>query len=173
MIPRKFDFIALGRAAVDLYGEQIGGRLEDMTSFAKYLGGCPANISVGAARLGLKPAMLTRVGDEQMGRFVRETLAAEGVDVSHVRTDPKRLTALVILGIRGEDSFPHIFYRDNVADMGVAPGLRHASRLGRRAARHRHAFLDRGGRPHSAPRAFRARGRPKIVFDIATGRPLG
>jgi 5-dehydro-2-deoxygluconokinase len=65
--------------------------------------------------------MLTRVGDEQMGRFVRETLAAEGVDVSHVRTDPRRLTALVILGIRGQDSFPHIFYRDNVADMAVAP----------------------------------------------------
>ncbi len=65
--------------------------------------------------------MLTRVGDEQMGRFVRETVAAEGVDVSHVRTDPRRVTALVILGIRGQDSFPHIFYRDNVADMAVAP----------------------------------------------------
>ena len=121
MANRKFDFIALGRAAVDLYGEQIGGRLEDMSSFAKYLGGCPANISVGAARLGLKPAMLTRVGDEHMGRFVRETLAAEGVDVSHVRTDPKRLTALVILGIRDRDTFPLIFYRENCADMAVSP----------------------------------------------------
>src|SRR5687767_13878840 len=108
---RPFDFIAMGRAAVDLYGEQIGGRLEDMQSFAKYLGGCPANISVGAARLGLKPAMLTRVGDEHMGRFVRESLAAEGVDVSHVTTDPKRLTGLVILGIRDHDTFPLIFVR--------------------------------------------------------------
>ncbi len=117
---RTFAVIALGRAAVDLYGEQIGGRLEDMTSFAKYLGGCPANISVGAARLGLKPAMLTRVGDEHMGRFVRETLAAEGVDVSHVRTDRRRLTALVILGIRNRHSFPHIFYRENCADMAVS-----------------------------------------------------
>jgi 5-dehydro-2-deoxygluconokinase len=116
---RRFDLIALGRAAVDLYGEQIGGRLEDMRGFAKYLGGCPANISVGAARLGLKPAMLTRVGDEHMGRFVRETLAAEGVDVSHVKTDPQRLTGLVVLGIRDQNTFPLIFYRENCADMAV------------------------------------------------------
>jgi 5-dehydro-2-deoxygluconokinase len=118
---RPLDFIALGRAAVDLYGEQVGGRLEDMTSFAKYLGGCPANISVGAARLGLRPAMLARVGDEHMGRFVRESLRAEGVDVSHVRTDPSRLTALVLLGIRDRDTFPLIFYRENCADMAISP----------------------------------------------------
>jgi 5-dehydro-2-deoxygluconokinase len=117
---RRFDLIALGRAAVDLYGEQIGGRLEDMRSFAKYLGGCPANISVGAARLGLKPAMLTRVGDEHMGRFVRETLASEGVDVGHVKTDPLRLTGLVVLGIRDQNTFPLIFYRENCADMAIA-----------------------------------------------------
>jgi 5-dehydro-2-deoxygluconokinase len=90
----------MGRAAVDLYGEQIGGRLEDMLTFTKYMGGSPANTAVGMARLGLKPAMLTRVGDEHNGRFVRETLQAEGVDVSHVTTDPKRLTALVFLGIQ-------------------------------------------------------------------------
>lgn len=118
---RPLDFIAMGRAAVDLYGEQIGGRLEDMSSFAKYLGGCPANISVGAARLGLKPAMITRVGDEHMGRFVRDTLAAEGVDVSHVRTDPTRLTALAILGIKDSETFPLLFYRENCADMAIAP----------------------------------------------------
>ncbi len=118
---RPLDFVALGRAAVDLYGEQVGGRLEDMSSFAKYLGGCPANISVGAARLGLKPAMLARVGDEHMGRFVREALRTEGVDVSHVRTDPHRLTALVLLGIRDQSTFPLIFYRENCADMAVSP----------------------------------------------------
>ncbi len=117
---RPFDLIAMGRAAVDLYGEQIGGRLEDMSTFAKYLGGCPANIATGAARLGLKVAMLTRVGDEHMGRFVREQLAAEGVDVSHVATDPARLTGLVILGIRDRDTFPLIFYRENCADMAIA-----------------------------------------------------
>ena len=118
-LTRTFDVIGVGRAAVDLYGEQIGGRLEDMQSFAKYLGGSPANTTVGASRLGLRAAMLTRVGDEHNGRFVRETLAAEGVDVSQVRTDPKRLTALVFLGIRDADTFPLVFYRDHCADMGL------------------------------------------------------
>ena len=116
---RTIDVVCMGRAAVDLYGEQIGGRLEDMRSFARYLGGSPANTAVGVARLGLKPAMLTRVGDEHNGRFVRERLAAEGVDVTHVTTDPKRLTALVFLGIRDRETFPLVFYREQCADMGL------------------------------------------------------
>jgi 5-dehydro-2-deoxygluconokinase len=110
----------MGRAAVDLYGEQIGARLEDQSSFARYLGGCPANIAVGAARLGVRVAMLTRVGNEQNGAFVRESLAAEGVDVSHVRTDPRLLTALVFLSIRDRDTFPLLFYRHDCADMAIA-----------------------------------------------------
>ncbi len=117
---KSLDLICMGRAAVDLYGEQIGARLEDQTSFAKYLGGSPANTGVCASRLGLKVAMLTRVGDEHNGRFVRETLAAEGVDVSHVRTDPQRLTALVFLAIKDRATFPLIFYRHDCADMAIA-----------------------------------------------------
>ena len=116
---RPLDVICLGRAAVDLYGQQVGGRLEDMQSFAKYLGGSSANLAAGLARLGLKPAMLTRVGDEHMGRFVREQLVREGVDVGHVATDPWRLTGLVVLGIAGEGSYPHIFFRHDCADMGL------------------------------------------------------
>jgi 5-dehydro-2-deoxygluconokinase len=119
---QRYDLVCMGRAAVDLYGEQVGARLEDQSSFAKYLGGCPANIAVGAARLGLKVAMLTRVGDEHNGRFVRETLAAERVDVSHVKTDPRRLTALVFLSIKDRDTFPLIFYRHDCADMAIAAG---------------------------------------------------
>jgi 5-dehydro-2-deoxygluconokinase len=119
---RNVDFICLGRAAVDLYGLERGSRLEDVQHFAKYLGGSSANVAVGLSRLGRKVAMLTRVGDEHMGRFVRETLAAEGVDVAAVHTDPRRLTGLVLLGIEGADRFPHIFYRENCADMGLEPG---------------------------------------------------
>ncbi|TXH60450.1 MAG: 5-dehydro-2-deoxygluconokinase, partial [Thiothrix sp.] len=120
-IPTKtLDVICLGRAAVDLYGHQIGSRLEDMASFAKYLGGSSANIAYGCARLGLKSAMLTRVGDEHMGRFVREELARAGVDVSQVKTDKDRLTALVILGIKDKETFPLIFYRRDCADMAIS-----------------------------------------------------
>lgn len=115
------DLACLGRAAVDLYGEQVGAPLEETATFARYLGGSPANTAVGAARLGLKVAMVTRVGDEQNGRFVRSALEREGVDVSQVSTDPRRLTALVFLAIRASDDFPHVFYRDNCADMALGP----------------------------------------------------
>ena len=108
MSERSLDVICLGRSSVDLYGEQIGGRLEDMQTFAKYVGGCPANIAVGTARLGLRSGLITRVGDEQMGRFIVETLDSEGVDTSRITFDPNRLTALVILGIRDRETFPHI-----------------------------------------------------------------
>lgn len=122
MSDRKLDFIALGRSSVDLYGEQVGGRLEDMAGFAKYVGGSPTNTAVGGARLGLKTALITRVGDEHMGRFIRETLDAEGVDTRCVKTDKARLTALVILGIRDQETFPLIFYRENCADMAIEAG---------------------------------------------------
>ena len=113
------DLIAIGRSSVDLYGEQIGGRLEDMGSFAKYVGGSPANTAIAAARLGLKAALLTRVGADHMGRFIREELEREGVDVRGVHADPARLTALVVLGIRDRETFPLIFYRENCADMAL------------------------------------------------------
>ena len=119
MTEPTLDVICIGRSSVDLYGGQVGGRLEDMSSFAKYVGGSPTNISIGCARLGLKSALVTRVGDEHMGRFIREQLVREGVDTSHVKTDPDRLTALVILGIRDEERFPLVFYREDCADMAI------------------------------------------------------
>src|SRR5215475_635568 len=116
---RRLDAIFLGRMAADLYAQQLGAPLEDVTSFARYYGGSSANIAFGCARLGLKSAMLTRVGDDHMGRFLVETLAKEGCDTSHVRTDYERLTALVLLGLKDRDTFPLIFYRENCADMAV------------------------------------------------------
>ena len=113
------DVITIGRSSVDLYGSQVGGRLEDMGSFQKYLGGSPTNMAAGTARLGLRSALVTRVGDEHMGRFIREELAREGVDTRGIKTDPDRLTALVILGIRDRDTFPLIFYRADCADMAL------------------------------------------------------
>jgi 5-dehydro-2-deoxygluconokinase len=113
------DLITIGRSSVDLYGAQVGGRLEDMASFQKYVGGSPTNMAVGTARLGLRSALLTRVGDEHMGRFIREQVAREGVCTDGVITDPERLTALVLLGIRDEHRFPLIFYRENCADMAL------------------------------------------------------
>src|SRR6185437_4986521 len=100
----KLDLIAIGRSSVDLYGAQVGGRLEDMASFSKAVGGCPTNIAIGTARLGLKSGLITRVGDEHMGRFIREQAQREGVDVTGIKT------------------FPLIFYRENCADSALDEG---------------------------------------------------
>ncbi|MDR6432169.1 5-dehydro-2-deoxygluconokinase [Brucella pseudogrignonensis] len=116
---KRLDLITIGRSSVDLYGAQVGGLLEDMSSFNKYVGGSPTNIATGTARLGLKSALITRVGDEHMGRFLLNELAREGVDTRGIVTDPERLTALVILGIRDQQHFPLIFYRENCADMAL------------------------------------------------------
>jgi 5-dehydro-2-deoxygluconokinase len=114
------DVITVGRSSVDLYGQQIGSRLEDVATFAKSVGGCPANIAIGAARLGLKSAIITGVGDEQFGRFIREQLAREGVALDGVKVYPQRLTALAILAVEDDRTFPLLFYRENCADMALA-----------------------------------------------------
>jgi 5-dehydro-2-deoxygluconokinase len=113
------DVITVGRCSVDLYGQQIGSRLEDITSFAKSVGGCPSNIAIGTARLGLKSAVITRVGDEQMGRYVLEQMGREGVSTQGITTDPQRLTSLVLLSVENDKTFPLIFYRDNCADSAL------------------------------------------------------
>lgn len=118
---RKFDLVCMGRLAVDLYAEQIGSHLEDARSFIKYLGGSSANLAFGVARLGCKSAMISRVGDEQMGRYLTKTLSDEGCDTSQIQVDRDRLTALVLLGIKDRDTFPLLFVRENCADMAIDP----------------------------------------------------
>jgi 5-dehydro-2-deoxygluconokinase len=168
-IAKTLDLLAIGRASVDLYGQQIGGRLEDMGSFAKYVGGSPTNTAIGAARLGLSAALLTRVGGDHMGRFIREQLVREAVDVTSVLTDPERLTALVILGIRDRETFPLIFYRENCADMAMIPAdVNEAQVRAARAVLINGTHLSQPGvfdtSMHAAKLARAAGG--KIVFDI-------
>jgi 5-dehydro-2-deoxygluconokinase len=169
MATADLDVVCLGRSSVDLYGEQVGGPLEDMRSFAKYVGGCPTNIAIGTARLGLKSGLITGVGDEHMGRFIRQTLEREGVDTACVKTDPARLTALVILGIRDAQSFPHIFYRENCADMGLTaedidPG--YIARAKALVVTGTHLSTEAvAGATRAAIAAAKASG-TKVVFDI-------
>ena len=115
---RPIDIICMGRLAVDLYAEQVTSPLEDVQTFQKYLGGCAANIAVGTSRLGLRSAMFSRVGSDDMGKFLRKTLTKEGVDTTLVQ-DTDHLTALAILGVNPPDRFPLIFYRENCADMQI------------------------------------------------------
>jgi 5-dehydro-2-deoxygluconokinase len=115
----ELDLVCIGRTSVDLYAEQEGARLEDVQSFRKYVGGSATNIAVGTARLGVRSAMLTRVGNEHMGRFVRRTLAENGVDVSYVLFDPDHLTPYVLLAVRAIEDFPRIFAYGDAADLAL------------------------------------------------------
>ena len=118
---RPFDLICMGRVAVDFYADQIHRPLEHAQSFSRYLGGCAGNISVGTSRLGLKSAMFSCVGTDDMGVFLRNQLQFEGVDTSLLRSTPDHLTGLVVLGVSPPDRFPLIFYRENCADMQIRP----------------------------------------------------
>ncbi|WP_413206390.1 bifunctional 5-dehydro-2-deoxygluconokinase/5-dehydro-2-deoxyphosphogluconate aldolase [Rhodospirillum sp. A1_3_36] len=119
---QELDVITIGRSSVDLYGQQIGNRLEDVGSFAKSVGGCPSNIAIGTSRLGLRSGVITRVGNEGLGRFIREQMVREGVSERGIVTDQTRLTALVVLGVESDTAFPTIFYRENCADMALEEG---------------------------------------------------
>lgn len=115
-----FDLIAIGRVSVDLYPEQVGVPLKDVRTFAKSLGGSPTNVAVGAARLGRRAAVVTKVGDDGFGAYVREALEGFGVDARWVSTDPTLRTPLVFCEVHPPDRFPLLFYREPRApDMNV------------------------------------------------------
>jgi 5-dehydro-2-deoxygluconokinase len=112
----RFDVLAMGRSSIDLYAHQIGVPLSEVTSFDAYVGGCPTNISVGARRLGLSSALLTAVGDDQVGDFILKFLEREGVETRYIPHKPGHRTSAVIMSIQPPDRFPLTFYRDNCAD---------------------------------------------------------
>jgi 5-dehydro-2-deoxygluconokinase len=118
----SFDVITTGRIGVDLYPQQIGVALADVQTFAKSVGGTATNVAVAAARLGCRTALVTRVGDDAFGPYLREELARYGVDVRWVGTDPALRTPIVFCEIFPPDHFPLLFYREPKApDMNLGP----------------------------------------------------
>jgi len=107
-----FDLITMGRVSVDLYPEQIGVSLPDVQTFAKSLGGSATNVAVAAARLGNATAVITKVGDDPFGPYIRRALRGFGVDDRFVGTDPKLRTPVVFCEIHPPDDFPLLFYRE-------------------------------------------------------------
>ncbi|MEC8158434.1 MAG: 5-dehydro-2-deoxygluconokinase [Pseudomonadota bacterium] len=116
---KDIDLACLGRLAIDLYGVQRMTSLEEATGFRRYLGGSSGNLAVGSARQGLRTAMITRVGQDPMGRFLLGRLGAEGIDHSAVTSDLGRKTALAFLGMLSAEAYGLDFYRENVADTAI------------------------------------------------------
>jgi len=107
----KHDLITMGRVGVDIYPEQIGVGLEDVSSFGKFLGGSATNVAVAASRLGHRSAVITRTGDDPFGRFVHQALQGFGVDDQWVTAVPDLATPVVFCEIFPPDDFPLYFYR--------------------------------------------------------------
>src|SRR3954453_13734529 len=111
----------MGRSGVDLYPLQIGVGLEDVTTFGKFLGGSAANVSVAAARLGHSVALVTGVGGDPFGRFVRRALRDLGVDDRLVITDRAHPTPVTFCEIFPPDDFPLYFPRRPAPDLQIRP----------------------------------------------------
>src|SRR5947209_12717726 len=117
IIARAYDVITMGRSSIDLYSNDVGAPFVEITSFAAYVGGCPTNIGVGTRRLGLRSALLTAVGDDQVGNFILHFLQREDVETQFFRRKPGRRSSAVVLGIEPPDRFPLTYYRENCADI--------------------------------------------------------
>jgi 5-dehydro-2-deoxygluconokinase len=116
------EVLTVGRVSVDLYPEQIGVPLEDVRSFRKTLGGSATNVAVAAARLGRRAAVVTKVGDDPFGSYVRRALESFGVDGSRVGTDAELRTPLAFCEIHPPHHFPLLFYRHPSApDLQLRP----------------------------------------------------
>jgi 5-dehydro-2-deoxygluconokinase len=106
------EILTLGRSSIDLYPEQLRVPLADVTTFRKALGGSPTNVAVAAARLERNAAVITRVGDDAFGGFVRQALRGFGVDDTFVSTDPDLLTPLVFCELMPPEDPSLFFYRE-------------------------------------------------------------
>jgi 5-dehydro-2-deoxygluconokinase len=119
-VTHPHELITMGRVGVDIYPEQIGVGLEDVTTFAKFLGGSATNVAVAASRLGHRSAVVTRTGDDPFGRFIHRELVGFGVDDQYVSPVAGLPTPVVFCEIFPPDDFPLYFYREPKApDMEI------------------------------------------------------
>ena len=110
-MPTAVEVVTIGRSGVDIYPLQTGVGLEDVETFGKFLGGSPTNVAVAAARLGHSAAVLTGVGADSFGRFVRREMVRLGVTDEFVITSPNFATPVTFCEIFPPDNFPLYFYR--------------------------------------------------------------
>lgn len=119
--PAPLELLTIGRVSVDLYAEQLNVGVRDVKTFRKSIGGTATNVAVAAARLGRRAAVCTRVGDDEMGEYVRYALIETfGVDARFVATDPALKTPLAFAVLDPPEDPRIIFYREPRApDMNV------------------------------------------------------
>lgn len=120
---RELDLIGVGRLCIDLNANEINRPMEQTRTFTKYVGGSPANIAVALAKLGKKAGFIGKIADDQHGRFIMDYLQERGIDTSNVVKDTTgSVTGLVFTEIKSPEECSILMYRDNVADLKLAPG---------------------------------------------------
>lgn len=119
---KPFDLIAIGRLCIDLNANEIHRPMEETRTFTKYVGGSPANIAIGSARLGQKTGFIGKVSNDQMGRFITDYLEKNQIDTSSVKVDQTgAVTGLAFTEIKSPEDCSILMYRDNVADLKLHP----------------------------------------------------
>lgn len=120
---KPLDFVAIGRLCIDLNANEINRPMEETVTFTKYVGGSPANITIGMARLGLKTAFIGKIANDQMGRFINDYLRRNNIETTNVVTDHTgAVTGLAFTEIKSPTDCSILMYRDNVADLKLTPG---------------------------------------------------
>ncbi|AQY51889.1 5-dehydro-2-deoxygluconokinase IolC [Listeria weihenstephanensis FSL R9-0317] len=115
---KKYDVIAVGRACIDLNAVEYNRPMEETMTFSKYVGGSPANIAIGTAKLGLKVGFVGKIPDDQHGRFIEQYMRNVGVDTSEMIVDKDgHKTGLAFTEIKSPDECSILMYRDQVADL--------------------------------------------------------
>ncbi|MFP7492286.1 5-dehydro-2-deoxygluconokinase [Terribacillus saccharophilus] len=119
---RTYDIIAIGRACIDLNATEFNRPMEETMTFTKYVGGSPANISIGSSRLGLKAGFIGKISDDQHGRFIRQYMKDAGIDTSQMIVDKEgHKTGLAFTEIKSPEECSILMYRDDVADLYLQP----------------------------------------------------
>lgn len=190
----EIELLTVGRNVVDLYAEQLRTPLRQVESFRKSVGGTATNVAVAAARLGHRAALLTRVGDDPMGDYMRWALEHTfGVDTRFVAVDPERRTSLAFATLEDPAEPDIIFYRDRAPDLSIessdvergvveavpifwfpsgalsaGPSRSTIHELLSWRGRRRHTVLDLDWRPHFWPDAAAATAELDRVLDLVT-----
>jgi len=119
---KELDVIAIGRACIDLNANEYNMPMEETMTFTKYVGGSPANVAIGSAKLGLNVGFIGKLADDQHGRFIEKYMREVGVDTSNMVTDKEgHKTGLAFTEILSPDECSILMYRDDVADLYLEP----------------------------------------------------
>lgn len=119
--PLAVDAVVFGEALVDLFPETPGVLLEDVDRFMRHSGGAPCNLAIGLQRQGIPTALITQVGSDAFGRFLKKRLASEGLAIDGISTHKTARTGVTFVSVASDGERSFLFYRHPSADMLITP----------------------------------------------------